>query len=423
MRRADAWSMEDHAAVLEAVKSQLWRFVQQHASVEAAGKVAAKLAGLHKSDIAVLTGIHLLLDPRTDTFLDTAEGILQRLRRSGRTERTESRTAIRGRIEWPATVRAQAGKGGDPLLYVSVRTLPSYDLPENRVVKYLLHQIVEQGEAILGATIDLHDRWAPLSREERRKWRTLVEERTRRAARALRSVYLKGVTLPPDLSEREIRHTAKVRSRWYQTLAEYARFFREAVTNPRSFLREVLNERVLAPLSRDTLYELWTLFTSAEKIQESGWKLVRFSLIGGGREFKATFEKNGDTLRLYYQKLPPPMAQASRYCSLMSKYGLGDSHRRPDLVLAVTPMGKEPSYLIVEVKRTRSRTYTADGVYKLIGYLADFQDTLPESQATRGILVVWSGLAYRSQFEGDSIVMAGHATYPDALRDALKQWA
>lgn len=125
-----------------------------------------------------------------------------------------------------------------------------------------------------------------------------------------------------------------------------------------------------------------------------GWELREAVLIGGDaspKRPKFTLEKNGMNVELFYQTIPPEMGKASTYKSIFSEYNLDASMRRPDVTVRVTWPTGQTQRLIVEVKRTRDQRYILDSVYKTLGYLADFKDTIgPNSPLA--LLVIWDGI-------------------------------
>lgn len=86
------------------------------------------------------------------------------------------------------------------------------------------------------------------------------------------------------------------------------------------------------------------------------------------------------------------MGKSSAYKSIFSEYDLDASMRRPDVTVRVTWPDGQAQRFIVEVKRTRDQRYILDSVYKTLGYLSDFKDTIgPNSPFA--LLVVWDGIA------------------------------
>lgn len=103
---------------------------------------------------------------------------------------------------------------------------------------------------------------------------------------------------------------------------------------------------------------------------------------------------------VYYQVVPSAFVKDSVYKALFEAYDLDVSSRRPDIVLDVkASQFKAP--IIVEVKRSSDRTYIADGVYKVLGYLSDFRASFTE-QAPKAILAVFGGIEPPSVYPSGS---------------------
>src|SRR5690606_13104179 len=117
-------------------------------------------------------------------------------------------------------------------------------------------------------------------------------------------------------------------------------------------------------------------------------------LIGGEaspKRPKFTLEKDGATVELFYQTVPTEMGKASAYKSIFSEYDLDASMRRPDVAVRVTWPTGEVQRSVVDVTRTRDQRYILDSVYKALGYISDFKDTIgPDSPLA--MLVVWDGI-------------------------------
>ena len=71
--------------------------------------------------------------------------------------------------------------------------------------------------------------------------------------------------------------------------------------------------------------------------------------------------------------------------------------RRPDIIL-VFVNGDQKHFLIIEVKRSQRRSYLADGSYKLLGYLNDFEKIVNEDTKLSGFLVGWDRIKYKKLF-------------------------
>jgi hypothetical protein len=73
----------------------------------------------------------------------------------------------------------------------------------------------------------------------------------------------------------------------------------------------------------------------------------------------------------------------------------------------------------VEVKRTRDPQYIADSIYKVLGYLADFEAVFAGQEGPRALLLLWEGPgACLSRPAPEALVLATHRDY----RTQLRQW-
>ena len=103
---------------------------------------------------------------------------------------------------------------------------------------------------------------------------------------------------------------------------------------------------------------------------------------------------------------------------MFDRYGLAGAVRRPDLIVELH-CGRRRRHLLVEVKRTRDSQYIADSIYKVLGYLADFEAVFAGQEGPRALLLLWDGLgAPASRPAPDTLVLATHRDY----RAQLRQW-
>jgi hypothetical protein len=153
----------------------------------------------------------------------------------------------------------------------------------------------------------------------------------------------------------------------------------------RQLLERLLKTRILEPLEKDRLYELYVLF----EIMAALGKPFEINLIKSGAEAIATYKLDTTDVKVFYQKASG-LLENSVYKNVFDNYELDVSLRRPDIVLQIKTE-KESKLLIVEVKRSINDDYIVDSVYKVLGYLADFKTQFPnEGQKPKALLVVWS---------------------------------
>ncbi len=106
-------------------------------------------------------------------------------------------------------------------------------------------------------------------------------------------------------------------------------------------------------------------------------------------------------------------------CAIFENYDLNVASRRPDIIIELEKKD-EKKYWLVEVKQSANRDYIVDGAYKVLGYLADFQETYfqDNSQKLKAALVVWNIRRTNKGEEQDITILD-----KDNIEDFVKQVA
>ncbi|MFW6026660.1 MAG: hypothetical protein ACOCRX_09985, partial [Candidatus Woesearchaeota archaeon] len=185
-----------------------------------------------------------------------------------------------------------------------------------------------------------------------------------------------------------------------------------------NFLRDVLKNRILKPLNNNVLYELYVFFNILDVIEGQGWKLKSVNLIGGNSESVSVYSKNNETIKIYYQNLPKKLKEKSIYGNYLDFYDLNCRSRRPDVIIEKDSQ----KYCIIEVKRSANRGYIVDGVYKLMGYLKDFEKRVTNGvSGVKGILTAWElpGNERINFINKQELLLADHNTFKDLVEKIL----
>lgn len=77
------------------------------------------------------------------------------------------------------------------------------------------------------------------------------------------------------------------------------------------------------------------------------------------------------------------------------------SLRRPDVIIET-----DSKYLLVEVKRTNNMNYIVDSIYKVFGYLSDFEKQFEPFQKPKAILVVWKQIKHVEKSDHEVIILS-----------------
>lgn len=377
------WTDEEFEQVLDGVSRLGWLVLKRFSAAYRPSDILAAFACLPKRDFETLRRLNFALSDDVAEFLSEHVPHFVRMTPSTTQHMVEDRSGPpRGRIDWLRTYARRTQSGSDPTRFVTRAIERSADTAAARLFAFLLGRIAENGEW-------LEKRQIP---EVARAQLLNGADTARRNSAALRG---RGVRPINRLMAREVGPLRK--SRRPDVLAAvrlYDLYVNVVELANENLLRNLLRQKQLAPEDLDDLFEVWTLLVLVEVHLRQGWELREAILIGGDtspKRPKFTLDKDGATVEMFYQTIPSEMGRSSAYKSIFSEYDLDASMRRPDVTVRVTWPTGHVQRLIVEVKRTRDQRYILDSVYKTLGYLSDFKDTVgPNSPLA--MLVVWDGI-------------------------------
>jgi hypothetical protein len=383
----NCWSEEQHDEMIQYASEHLWRYIQHNASLRNKEKTFLTLTGMTLSNLKKLTDIYFLLSDEVSVFVDkTAPAILNRLSKNSRRENVTLRGKIKGKVLWSKTYTARMASGGDPSLFVCQQRSSVFDLPENRVFLYVLRNIHETSSHILGSKVLENLNW---SKKNQGKWTSIIHHIGIQTAKLMKNPYVREISVIPEISEKIIQQTEKARGISYMQLAQTARCLNKSTKQRIDYLYERLSYQMLTPLNQDVLYEISVLYKILEHAKGKGWTEKTINLIGGGSDVLSRLKKKDVTLNVYYQNIPRNFYSNSKYKDMMNHYQVDAGYRRPDIVLEWIQQDKVKRYCIVEIKRSENRTYLIDGLYKLLGYLKDFEEVFKDTPDSKGILIGW----------------------------------
>jgi len=385
----DCWSPQDYERILDSSSDKLWRFIQQHASLSERNKIVENLTGLNQDQTRQLASIHLLLSSDIQELVEKiAPSILKRISKSSRLRTEVERGRINGKVNWTRTILKQQTEK-DSSLFVCVHRSPVFDLIENKVLLYCLRYVFQIGQSIIKRDLELSESISEEYLNDLNKWMKKVEYIHIKCQRLLKNPLLRDITDLHGINMQQIEKTRKVRGREYKSLADVAALIFVQKNQPLEFLYGALSKQILRPLSRDTLYEVAVAFNIIDVYKMNGWSEIRFSLIGEGQKILSSMQKGNARINISFQHIPSHFVTDSGYKELMKESNLSTHHRRPDILLEWINDVDAKRYTIIEVKRSQSRGYLADGVYKVLGYLKDFETPLQNSPDSVGLLVGW----------------------------------
>ena len=414
----DCWTDEDHSEVLEFVERNLWLFVQESATVHSPKQIICNLAQLNYRDLRLLQHVYFLLSQSVQRCVrESTPRLLRHLAQSTDRVAAECKGSIRGNVDWNKTLKRQLAEGlGNPTVFVTRIAIKTYDLPEMQALKFLLTETNRLCLEVLGS---IPEEGEPLTYEPNEKWKDRIRSLYHLTNTFLRTAYFRDIGLPVQVTDMLLQRVRCARSTDFKNVYDSLRLYRRLfVQEEHKALRDCFAQGVLRPLSNDTLYEVYILFVTMESLEQAGWNRESLRLIGYGKGAIAEYRNDDTTLHLYYQTLPSVFAENSLYTNMLQRYLIDASLRRPDMLFEFENDGHE--FTLLEIKRTRDKHYILESIYKVLGYLKDFEKCFDSSRLPHAMLVVWGGID-RSEDASDVLVVLNRHSYQQFLENVVSK--
>lgn len=353
------FSKEEYAALLDEVRSYLPAFLSSSAAEreDPVGDVS-ELLNLEARDLRRVVAVHLGLSAQVTAF---AAGLRAGLRRPI-TSSTRPRVvtqAVRGSIDWGATVRLQSTSAAVGL-YVVRPARRVFDTPENRALAWALQRL----EAELGAVASSPGIVAS-------GWSGRLQENLRFVQAARRHPWLREIPAErPDPGT--LKRLAAARISFYKVLLpEVLRAMRRWLDAPSpADVTELLCTRYFEPSRTWQLFEVVVALRLARAFAAVSLGKRRARLLTGtGRAPFAGYRLSPDAEVFLWYQAWPPAAGDSLLSAARDRHGIGAGGTRPDIV--VERRGVAPALLVLELKATRSGSYLSQGLSQLLGYVKE----------------------------------------------------
>ena len=322
-----------------------------------------------RKDVRTIANIVDLLDSAYEQFFSKdVGGLLDHL--SSETVKDEQviGPALRGNPRWDRTLLARR-TGSLPLgRYISRLPRRSFGRPENALLKWLVNDILrelhhlERQVGVDGLPMALRSLFATVDSVNR--------------AYGIGDLDV-PVRLLPDMV-----FAARRGRRWeYRKAAEMASrrdsLSREVSSGKWRAIISLLASGWLEPVEADDLFELYALTVCLEAISgDLGFGAPQeLGLVIRHRKYVARFLSiDGVSIEVFFDQSPSSsIGRLGRYADVIgAHHGLSGSARRPDITIVRTLADGTKRVVFVEVKRTQSREYLSDSIYKAFGYLFDY---------------------------------------------------
>ncbi len=364
------FTAEERARLLDEVREHLPAFLHRGATEQhdPVGDVRA-LLNLEDKDLTRVIAVHQCLDESVLSFGDgLADGLRRPVMSSVRPAQTGQ--AVRGPIDWAATISRRALGAGNGPMYVVRAAQRIFDIEENRALAWLLERLESSASFVLPASS--RGRGAKSGTEALGWWQRI--ERLQLQLRGARQVQWLRHVRPEAPRPATLKRLRAARSAFYaETLVQAIESVIRLTAPDEETLTDVLAKRYFRPEETWRLFELVVSLRLARALAEASPAPRKSRLLvgAGSVPFARYGFADGSEVALVYQGWPDD-GTASLRRRAGDWHDLGRSSSRPDLFVART--GPVPDAAVLEVKATFSSGYLGSGLSQLLGYLGERPD-------------------------------------------------
>lgn len=372
-------------------------------------------------DFEVFKAVHFILSSEVSNLIKYLPYLLRNLSHSTNRKDEEMRGRIRGNINWNKTIKTRLSLGyNDKTLFVCSPPNKNYNLEENQLIKFLLKKIVFLKEHYLPFANPSNYEFNFERIDEDKDWYTKVRNCYEVSRRTLKKVYFDEIDNIGKISNKHIKKTANHKNILYSKVVLdvfklYKNLFIE--NNNKDILEDLINQRIIRSRDSNKLFEVYILIELIKNLPGE----PKYSLLynkKGKNEKEHLFElldESGNIL-IYYQKTPKELRKNSMYTELCDRYSIGHSVRAPDIILKYENSKK---YRLIEIKNTNNPNYIRDSIYKVMGYLKDFEGKSFLTDEYPVILVTFGGINQKNVNWQEDIVICNKDEFMNSLKDGV----
>ena len=378
MRRMQSlpWTREQLVA---GMRRDVWRYLSPASSIEEEAAQASALLRMPLNQVNALARVQFVVSREVQELLDAMPRLLRRLSSTSVAEEEEVRGRLRGRVLWGLTYGARA-RSGEPHVFVTAPARRSYDIPENRLVRFMLDAVASSARST---------GW---SRDRVGETGGLIGDRRAAAERWSSSRLLLDVASQPPSSREMARLASGRRARTYRPLLDAYTLHRSLLRrHDRDALRRSVEEGAVLVSDPAVLLELLCTFRLLDSLRSIGWEVEPFGLRRVG-ELRLTARKEGMNLKVYYQHMPARLRRLSAYRAIQDAHGISfPGALRPDLTLRLARPGGRPRWFFVEVKggAVPVPVLARRAARDLLGYRRAFDRVFDDPGLAYGLGMVW----------------------------------
>jgi hypothetical protein len=306
---------------------------------------------------------------------------------------------IRGHVQWGQTLVARRTGSLAPGRYLSRVAHRTFDLPVNRVLAWLVRDLMDAISRIKAQVGS-------------RRLTPAMERMETRLGEALGHHWLADIEPSQNITGDLALAKIDAGRGFYADIIAMAkrrqRLTQRAQDRRWAEILSLLAVGWLEPVNDDDLFELYALVLTLDVLEvELGLGTpVAVDLVRPGRREVAQFETEDGIISVFFDQSVATVMQAStRYQTLTSTTPSISSHpRRPDIVIKRSG-SRGSRAVLVEMKNTDDPNYISESIYRCFGYLHDFQDIASLSHDGPSCVLIVSGGIGEEPLGANSLVV------------------
>lgn len=378
---------------------------------------------ISSDDLDTLKSAHFILSPQVLSFIEKLPSLLRNLSHSTNRKDEEMRGHIKGNINWNKTIKTRLSSGyNDPTLFVCSPTNKNYNLEENQLMKFLLREIIRLKENYLPFANPSKYEFDFEKIDDDDDWYTKVRNRYEACKKSLKKVYFDEIEDISRVSFKHLKRTANHKNFLYSkiVLDVYRLYEKLFLSKDMDVLWDLIQKRIIKSRDSNKLFELYVLSELVNAIPgNSTYNLLHDNSMKGNT---ISINVDGEEwATVYYQRTPEDLKRISKYKKIYDKYSIEGNVRSPDVILQFNQVNE---YRIFEVKNTDNQNYIRDSIYKVMGYLKDFEGTEEESYLTENypiVLVTFGGIDQNENlvYENEDILIFNRIEFKKNLDNGI----
>ncbi len=355
------------------------------------------LFDLSNDDLKILKTVHFFLSDEVENFFEILPNLLRNLSHYTNKNDELIKGHIKGNINWNKTIKIRYGQGSnDKSIFVCSPPSKYYDLEENQLLKFILRKIIYLKKNYLSflkenSKFDFEKILSGSFYEN-------INYKYNQSKKAFNKVYFNEISDIKKISSKHLQKSKNNRNKLYFYIFNVYKLYEKLfLKEDIGMLKQLIEKTIIKPLDSNKLFELYVFFKLIDYLPgETRYNLLHINK-NYGNSITTTLP-NQSRITIFYQFVPDDLYKISKYKHILDNYSLNGQIRSPDIIVKFE---KESLYRIFEIKNTEDENYIRDSIYKVIGYLNDFNSSFNDDSLLMPdfpvVLVTWGGIEIENE--------------------------